>query len=297
MRVFGECVLHTCVPDFCSMWEYPSPKNKHMVFVCKESRKIHRCGAKCIYSIINKSKEGNVCTLTGMMTSTQSFLHYTRPSKDPNVKNNFNDHYIKMGNTKRRRSTPSPNTSKPPPTHLILETLKSIFSGTERHRSYIMQKERFFREVSKKFKKKRGYDINFMETSCAILSLYRSFGSMLNPPIDRSNKKIVLLSNAISDYWMKIGTSLARSPKTVGVFTAVCVSKLRTGYTINNIIIFPKIDWISRYAPSDINFSGLHIGIQCRSMSIAWRKMQEKIICPQTNTPIHGTLFSIDEDI
>lgn len=295
-RVYGEILHHMCVPGHCCMWEHPKKDHLDQIFVCKHSRKIHRCSTACEYLAVGNAREGYVCTLTGMVSRELLTLHYTRPSKDLSSKYLAHDHYIKMGKGQSKKRKQSA-INKPPPSALILETLKSIFSGKERYKTYNTQKDRFFRESTKRFKKYRHQHINFIKTTGEILSLYKSFGSMLNPPMPHSPEKLLALSHSISNYWVKVGTSLARSPKTVGVFTAVCVSKLRTGYSINDIVIFPKVDWINRYSPSDINFSGLHAGIQCRSMSITWRKIQEKIICSKTNTPIHGMLFKMYEDI
>jgi len=280
------------------MWEYPYKIHKEMAFVCVESGNIHRCGSLCKDHTITKRREGCVCIFTGIVVSSQILLHYTRPSKNPHDKRDLNDHYIKMGSVGRKKSPSTrTNLNLNIPTQLVTDTLHSIFLGPERHHSYDVQKGRFFRQVCKYFKKNKDLPIIFTETNVKLFTLYKSFGSMLNPPMKKIIPQLTLLAKAIAIYWVTLKTSLARSPKTIGVFTAVCVSKLRTGYSVDNVVIFPKINWISYHAPADINFSGLHAGIQCRSMSHAWRKMQEKFICSKTNTPIHGMLFKLDIDI
>jgi hypothetical protein len=118
------------------------------------------------------------------------------------------------------------------------------------------------------------------------------FQAATTPPTAVTPIQIQLLATAIVRFYTQLDLHWTLSVKTIITFTAVIVSKLRIGYCINNIEIFPRVEWITQHAPHDIAFSGI-MNLQCRAMSTMWRKLQQIIICPQSGIPAQDKLFRL----
>lgn len=289
IRIFGKNEHHTC-SNSCQFWEY---KNKtkfyELVFVCKYSRLIHRCGKNCSKRTLTKNREGYICSLTAYEVDRGPELSYISQSKDTfsSVKT-LGNNFIRMGKQPKKRTQSTHKTC--PHIKIIEQTVISIMTGEQRLQQYKTNLSRFLKEISHIKQNTIPEGTSFMHTNFQIVKILNNFKQTLKKPAHKNDQRISILSKAIIKFWEKFSTLLHFSVKTIATFTAVCISKLRKGYTIGNIIIFPYINWVETHAPTDIQFGGIH-NIQCRNMSILWRKLQEKILSPNSNLPIRTMVF------
>jgi len=317
LRIFGKLEAHVCT-NACMFWEYTvkrrvnkTIKPKTLTFVCKYSRVVHHCGDKCAHTMLSKHREGYVCALTGFQVANGPHITYVSLSKDTFSSSRLiGNNYVRMGKkTKVKVKSEGTNMKngvsvnvlsmqhkKMPYVKIIKSTVSAIMTGKDRHVQYANNTERFLKEISSIARKKNSAGLEFVYINAAITSTLNTFQHLLRKPVRINDHRLLLVATAIIQYWEKFACYIHFSAKTIITFTAVCISKLRSGHMIGEITIFPMSSWVARHAPADIQFGGIS-GIQCRNMSILWRKMQEKIISPTTNVPMRAMLFELARPI
>lgn len=175
----------------------------------------------------------------------------------------------------------------------VLKCLREILCTKPKRRRMKNDSGEFLKQCTIVFKAStKNRTIDFLEAHRAFFNMLKRKDMNKAPTTGVTQIQLERLTTAIIRYYEKLNIDWSTTHKTMSTFTAVVVSKLRTGYLINGITIFPKIEWISQHAPTDIQFSGI-VGIQCRSMSIMWRKMQAAIISPASGLPSHTKIFSL----
>lgn len=303
IRIFGKVENHTCTSN-CAFWEYKNKNSQYtLVFVCKYSRKIHYCGSECSSKLLSRNREGWVCSLTGYQVDDGPYISYISQSKDTfSDTKTLGNNYVRMGTKTKSKSKSRTKHGKPkqykkpmlPYVNIITSTVTKIMTGEERYTQYKTNTAKFLREVAQSLKNTQTASggLEFMTTNASITTILASFKHSLRKPAQKNDHRLAILVSAITRFWEKFQYLLDFSIKTIATFTAVCISKLRKGYYIGNIAVFPAIEWVDKHAPTDIQFGGI-AGIQCRNMSILWRRLQEKIISPVSNLPLHTMVFTM----
>lgn len=291
--IFATVSNHIC-SNRCLLWQYPTSPKKENIFVCKFARIVHYCGKRCVYAQETKNSESIVCGITGWVLPIAIEKNYVSITHDSCGNNMYtNNNQIIMGKKK--------NTSKRPKKACnvlsmprIIECITAIFT--------VSAKQKTSQSKSTTFMKRCNAYIKSISKSNTIsfLDAHRAFFLALPHPkntLSKNNKispiQLQKLASSILVYYGRLNLPVSTTHKTINTFTAVIVSKLRSGYTNNGIVIFPKVEWIAAMAPKDIQFAGI-MGIQCRSMSIMWRKIQASIICSASGMPSHNKIFSLD---
>lgn len=279
--MFGRLNFHLCSKE-CYFWQHPSVQN---TFVCKRSRKVHFCGKKCDQGILSFNREGYICALTGIELDSKVEVHYVTLSKSQYstqkyVGNNFisMDKKIPKGYKK-----PSTNLTKQISLAVVL-----ILAGDDRYVQHSEYMSKFNKHIMSAQSPTDSF--SFLNLQPKIREAIEKYMPYLKPPLSKTDSKLDYISNKIISYFSKFTDLNIKSPKVVLTFTAVCISKLVTGVYIKNITVIPKIQWIADHAPADIQYSGIK-GLQCRNISIMWRRMLQEILCPHTGMPRHEKLF------
>lgn len=289
IRIFGKLDSHVC-SNACQFWEYKNKtKQCQLAFVCKHSRLIHRCGKTCTKQTLTQNREGWTCSLTAYEVAGGPEVSYVSQSRDTfSATKTLGNNYIRMG--KRSKVRRSHSKKSFPHIKIIHHAVVAIMTGDKRLVQYNTNIARFLKEITHLKHPTSSSAISFTETNLQIISVLETFKHMLIKPAQKNDRRLTILSTAIVKFWEKFADIIHFSIKTIATFTAVCISKLRTGYNIGNIIVFPQTDWVDRHAPTDIQFAGVY-GIRCRNMSILWRKIQEQILSPHSNLPIRTMVF------
>ena len=294
--VFAPILSHNCNVG-CKLWSVPKSKSHPnlIAFVCTFSRKVHHCGSKCSHAQINRNSENYVCSLTGWVLPFSIEKNYVSISSDSKGNDVYtNTCNVIMGKTRKRpqkRIASQRTCSK----QNVYACLKEIFDFKHSQCKRKLEKEGFFKKCATIVKlRPNTQHVNFLKTHKQFFTILKAQYPRLRSNFQSfaSNEQLEKLSCTIISYFNKLDLGMSITHKTINTFTAVIVSKLRSGCNIGNITIFPKINWISKIAPQDVQFSGIK-GIQCRSMSIMWRKIQAKIVCPISGVPSRDHIFSL----
>jgi hypothetical protein len=272
--VYAPIPRHQCNTT-CRLHHLQLLPDKTNVFICEYARTLHYCNHACIYAQITPHDESIVCALTGWVLPITVEKNYASISNDSgNGVTYTNTSSIVMGKKAKSR----PRSAMRAPTTLVMpiQDVKDalyIFFG--------------LRKPSLSTRPlKIAFPITFTDLQRQL------FQTATMPPVAVTPIQIQLLAAAIVQFYTQLDLRWTLSVKTILTFTAVIVSKLRIGYCINKIEIFPRVEWITQHAPHDIAFSGV-MNLQCRAMSTMWRKLQQTIICPQSGIPAQDKLFRL----
>lgn len=274
--VYAAIVHHHCTPS-CKLYHLKTLADKTPLFICTYSRNIHVCGHGCIHAQVTPRSESIVCGLTGWVLPVAVEKNYaTMSTNTSNVTTYTNSSTIVMGT-----HTKPKNHSKRAPayTTLPLQTVVDalyVFFGVNKH--------------SDSTQTKRHIKVRFPITFTALQK--QLFQSVAMDPEPITPIRVQKLAKAIVRFYAQLGMRWSLSGKNIATFTAVVLSKLRTGYAIKTVEMFPRVDWITQHAPYDVEFAGM-LQIKCRAMSTLWRKIQQLMVCPQSGIPIHTKLFSL----
>ena len=295
--IFAPIKSHNCNVG-CKLWPVPKSKSfpTSIAFVGSFSRKVHHCGSQCSHAQINRNSENYVCSLTGWVlpfSIEKNYVSLSTDSKGNDVYTNTSN--IVMGKTQSKphaRKTSQRTCSK----RNVYACLKEIFDFNHNQCKRKLEKEIFFKKCANLIKLQHNTrQIFFLDAHKQFFKTLKSQHPHLNcnPQLFASDEQLQNLSSSIILYFNRLNLGLSITLKTINTFTAVIVSKLRSGCKIGNINVFPKINWISKIAPQDVQFAGIK-GIQCRSMSIMWRKIQAKIVCSISGVPSLDYIFSLN---
>jgi hypothetical protein len=268
----------------CRMWEAPGP-NK--AFVCEYSHQVHWCGEKCQYA--EETHEHYVCTLTGHLVPFAIEKNYVTLAKDTHSDRTYNnDHYIIMGKRgpKRKKNVVSSRVFN---ATLAKKFIVAVFDAT----IHATRSDTKFLDACKVVAGTNAKMLVFSELQKGIFYRWRRHSSFYQPKMP-SVIQLERLTTAIAQYWHQLNATWTPSPKNMLTFTAVIISKLRTGYHINKIKVFPRVEWVAANAPPDIAFAGI-MGIRCRAMSILWRQLQALIVDSASGQPVLSRVFSLDK--
>ena len=279
-----EIPSHTCTSR-CSFMEF-NDKQLGKAFVCRFSKKVHVCGHRC--STYEENNEGIVCYLTGHVLPYNIEAHYTKKQKGCENKYIINTP-IRMGKSGAKKKTRLPKFN----TDAARSFLKDIFFGPlriKRYTTHIKSIHTLSTKMGKEASKSGA--INFMQFQRAVFKeIDHLLGDNPEPPRPLPDILIERLLISIQTYWNK-QPQIQRYKTTNGtlVFVAVCVSKLKSGFTIKNTTVFPKVPWIAKYAPSDAFYT--HISeFRCRQLSLMWRKLLENIVDSKSSLPKREGIF------
>jgi hypothetical protein len=109
------------------------------------------------------------------------------------------------------------------------------------------------------------HTVPFLEIVQMQMRLY-----ILGDPVQTIDPTLV---RGISKYMHTVVKHLPRQYTTM-TLTAVLVSFLVTGFTVDTIQIFPKIHRLDELAPAALVLYGKIAGVQCRTMSNATRALK-----------------------
>lgn len=272
--VYAPIPRHKC-DTTCRLHHLELLPDKTNVFICEYARTLHYCNHNCVYAQITPHGESIVCALTGWVLPVTVEKNYASISNDSgNGVTYTNTSSIVMG--KKAKSRPRSAIRAPVLSVMPIQDVKEVL--------------RVFFKVHKPSLTPRPLKVAFPIT---FTELQRQLFRVVTTPLPSVTPiQIQLLADAIVRFYTQLDLHWNLSAKTVVTFTAVVVSKLRVGYRINDIEIFPCVEWITQHAPYDIEFSGI-MNIQCRAMSTMWRKLQQNIICPQSGIPAQDKLFRL----
>lgn len=281
---YSEITNHDCTCK-CRFFEY-NTKEHGKAFVCCFSRKVHLCGCHC--TSYEETTEGYVCFLTGHMLPYDIERHYSKKQKGSDTKYIVNPP-VRMGRSgKRRRKTGYVYHADTARTFL-----QDIFYGKYKSNRYNTNKQVFTNYCIKAFKQvhKIGHVDFLQQHKLMAREAHRLFGTSYAPPKPLPAIKIENLVRSIHDFWIKqADAGIYKTTNASVIFTAVCISKLRTGYRVGNTEIFPKVPWIAQNAPTDCFYSGIP-QFKCRSMSIMWRRILNNTIEQASMLPKRGFIF------
>lgn len=291
--VFAPVVRHMCSPH-CKMWQVKESTGEP-IFICTFSRKLHYCGNNCKHYHESNNSEGYVCSLTSWVLPMSIEKNHITLSKDFNCRNKYkNDNKIVMGKRSARQRPSLKTTKSAFIFSSVVAMLTEIFTKKRTNSTFHLAK--FLKRCAKESR-------SIQKKQCVdYLSLHRVFFTHLKsyPSLIRGNTKIPIstvrinqLAKQIMKYHAKLDIPWTMTLKTTNTLVAVIVSKLSTGYKTNDIVVFPKVDWIAQCAPREIEYSGIK-GLQCRAMSILWRKLQAIIISSKSGLPSHAKIFRLD---
>lgn len=279
-----EISNHVCTAR-CSKMEF-SHKTLGKAFVCRFSRKVHICGCQC--TTYEETNEGYVCYLTGHVLPYNVEKHYCK--KEKGASNRFVvGTLVRMGKagTKKKKRLPKFNA------HAARLFLKDLFYGPVRIKKYNQQLEMLNMFIVKQQKEslRKGY-VCFMSfhKECK-REINRLFGNCASYPEALPDVQIEALLKGIQDFWSKQDEiQKYKTTNATLVFSAVCVSKLRTGFSIRGTRVFPMIPWINKHAPPDTFYSQIS-DFRCRAMSLMWRKILASIVDNKSMMPKRDAIF------
>lgn len=270
----------------CRMWEAPSGV-AGKAFVCEYSQKVHWCGNAC--QCAEETHEHYVCTLTGHLVPFAVEKNYVTLTKDTHSERTYNnDHYIVMGKRQRKKGT-TPLPVKQFNMGLVRQFLKTVFI----HTTQASRSNAKFLDACKVVANTQNSIVLFTDLQRGIFHRWRRHCTYYRPKMP-SDIQLECLCKAIARYWYQLDHDWTPSPKNMLTFAAVVLSKLRTGYQLNRIPIFPRVEWIAANAPPDIAFAGI-MGLRCRAMSILWRQLQALIVDSGSGQPILARVFSLEK--
>lgn len=88
-----------------------------------------------------------------------------------------------------------------------------------------------------------------------------------NRPCDSDDSRLPPLVDGLTRHALKFRT-LKRNRKTVHAFVSACIEKLRTGYSIGGVEMYPHDPFVWAHAPDELLHGPLG-GMRCRYMSAA----------------------------
>jgi hypothetical protein len=257
---------HVCHAD-CKLVEVPASAFKSRLtdthFVCDFSQNVHVCGASCNVEVPLPRREGYVCRLTGrVLPHTDMVRENNAPGNDDGARTSYGKRpsgvsYTRMGTVGRK-----PAAKRPPTANRgkivadIYNNLLAVLNGPDRVAMYNAQVARFNKEVVKIVKKTADKNtIQMAVVENKVLSLRIKFGFFLNPPaigLDKTEAK--KLAETLYAYSQQITPYIDKkiTGKTVSTFTAFMTQQLSKGYSIDGVVIIPKIPLFHSHVPASI---------------------------------------------
>lgn len=278
---------HTCSIR-CRHVEF-SDKKLGKAFICTFSKKVHCCAYYC--SEAEETSEGYVCRLTGHVLPYNIERFYVKRQRGCDNKFVVNPP-IKMGTSGKARCYKPKHRFD---TDAARTFLQNAFYGPARISKY-RAKKAAFSSYAKRLSKtaKRDGVVDFIEIQTMLLrELNRIFGCNAEEPVPFTSVRIETLIRYIHKFWdIHSNVHTNKTANTTLVFTATCLSRLRTGYKVNGIEVFPKIEWVHKYAPPD-TFYAVISNFKCRSLSLMWRKILANTIDSKSMLPNRRYVFKL----
>lgn len=293
-RVYGTAKNHRCKPGVCRLWEYIPPRGKILsdpIYVCTNSNTLHVCGVKCQYTEDTPKTDGYVCILTGKVVSQVYINHITPRNDDDNDNEQKNDHYSVFGG--QLKYAKKKNVELRYAASQILIYNKLILLFTHATRDSILQSEiqRFQQTIIRKLRANITHRWTYTELTNLITDRYENHRSYLNTPMKSHDPRLLKLATAINTFWHRIQSENQRTGHGRTVFVALCVCMLSTGYTQDNITIFPKIPWVAAHAPDRSILNRICPTLKPKNIHALWKRLKPKLICRKTNTPLYNKMF------
>lgn len=151
-----------------------------------------------------------------------------------------------------------------------------ILVGEQRKGLYKRNIQRFYRDVVIQFKYHFDTHVDYVEGLHIINTLRKRHGRSLNPPVKELDQDVLhVFAVNLANYFKllrRVNSAINDTAVSVEIFTACMLVKLATGYTVNNVVIVPKIKFFVKTVPREIEFAELNV--RCRAMSEFNRHIQ-----------------------
>lgn len=282
-RLFAPSKNHRC-GNLCRFWKFTPPaKNtaakvmygKAPAYVCINHKCVHRCGEECSRAVVNV--EGSVCELTGMFLGTHHVHHSS-------LKTDFWGHRVRSTHrhVERRRKAETNIDAKL--REWTAKAVRTLFSSPGRIAAYGHRISKLHQILKSSLRRGEPFTV----ANIKLLTYVRQNQTAFNPPSVDSDKRLEALVCSISAYARKF-KKLRLNPKNVFAFVAACVECLRSGVVIQNVVMFPRLEFVSQHAPEELQH-GLLGKMKCRYVTAA-RQIIANEITSSAGVPIKSMAY------
>jgi hypothetical protein len=184
---------------------------------------------------------------------------------------------------KRRRIAPDNGPLK----RAVLKTLRQLFLGKERRALICAEREKAAKDAGKGIRRalRAGKSLECSDVFAIVNAAVRTRGRSVASPDAATPERVAELAEKISVFILKL-RSRGVKIKNVQVYTAALTELMSVGVVHQGVSMVPKLDWVSRSAPGDSQYS-LTTGINSRAMSIAIRHLKGIFVSDRLMANLH----------
>lgn len=280
-RVYAPMVSHTCTKE-CRFWEVPRTMGYGLCFVCTKAIRVHWCGDMCSEAEVSPDSGCHVCSFTGFEISRCKEIHYRVPSKDGRTLKH--DHFIRLGKAKISRSKPISRVNY---SH-IKNTISAILCGPKRTEFYNEQQSLIRSGMAAKLCKMTrplsltDLQVLYIKSKCRYKPWPPPLRTLDTPSHTQWVRDICTFISFMVSHKIGGGNMAKKRQESLCSLLISCLSRGLKGP--RGVELFPRLPWLYRHCPHDLQFPRLVSSVQCKTMSRLWRDLNRFMVCSKTNT-------------
>ena len=266
-----------CCSDACR-FERVGPS----AYRCTDHNALHQCGQACT-APKHATGAGTYCTFTGVEVAGACEVLYSNPlQRDSYSRRTGGVHWNYQKSITRRFPTPHAHEAARCRQHTparITAALRKIFSGSAFGRFIEKEKVRRATYVSNAIGKSRAKRLTFGELGLLSKTVVKKFSGATKTTLPVTDKRLEAIRESLivysrGAYNEKPLTHIKSTP----AYVAAVLTLLSTGLNVNGEEAFPKLLWLRAHLPPPVAMT--HIGVPCRSVSLAVRQLKKHIFGP-----------------
>lgn len=246
-KVYLPQPFHKC-SESCKLIEVRGFTPPH--YVCTSSRKVHVCGERCAYTDRN-----NVCVLTALVKSRALEYNPTVSAKNPRVMINELGCYMKGTKRRERRATVPTEQRR---VSQVRAHITEVMCGQRRWKMYRTSVDRYRSELEARLRKQIGATTTMDEIHGIAYDLAATKGRTLIEPLmtldDAYLTKLAYDIVRYADKIMTLSPILKHLCSNIGVFTAMIMRKLCTGWDLDGVPFVVAEEPFISHAPADTQY-------------------------------------------